>query len=305
MFTSKYRITCLILIFPLFLSAQAEKLFNDIELGATLKTVKHKLEEISETSKITTINHPNFPLAKKREDHLVCTKIKTGDGLIEVAVFTFADDELTYVEARGNAVETFIASRRDTASTYLDYMFYGKDKLILNKEKDIAWILNDDAMHLNLFTWENPYSDPGFSNDNPKAKSVTIPSFLKMGASVEEMKPLIAANSKFISLEELDGKDPNAQLQINGFGVPYLGFPRKVEARFGDEKLNVVWILTGKGEEERVREALVAQFGAPVYSNDEWEIYNEWQVGLRKDKPEVLLMEKQIGLAYKSSYFGQ
>ena len=264
-----------------------------------------KLNEISETTTIIAIDDPSFPLAKESETHLISTKIKTQNGVVDRAVFTFADNKLSYITANGNAVTTFTSTRRDTASTYLDYSVYSKDKLFLNKKKDLVWIMNDEAMHVNLFTWENPYLDPAYNRQHPDTTSSLIPDFLEMGASIEEMKPLIEANSKFISVEELDGNDPNAQIQINGFGVPYLGFPRKIEARFGDNKLNVVWILTGKGEEERIREALIAQYGEPVYSNAEWEIYDDWQVGLRKDKPEVVLLEKQIGLAYKSNYFKQ
>ena len=87
--------------------------------------------------------------------------------------------------------------------------------------------------------------------------------------------------------------------------MDYLGFPRKAEARFGDNKLNVVWILTAKGEEDRIRKALTAQYGDPIFVNENWEIFDNWQVGLRKDKPEVLLIKKQIGLEYKKSFFKQ
>jgi hypothetical protein len=132
-----------------------------------------------------------------------------------------------------------------------------------------------------------------------------IPEFIKMGAAIEELRSVFDAKSKFTNTQELDGSDPNAQLQINCFGVDYLGFPRKIEARFGNGILNVVWILTGKGEEDRIRKALIAQFGVPIYTNEDWEIFNNWQVGLRKDKPEVLLMEQSIGLQYKTSYFKQ
>jgi len=52
---------------------------------------------------------------------------------------------------------------------------------------------------------------------------------------------------------DLDDSDPNAQFQIDCFGVEYAGFPRKIEARFGDDRLNTVWILTGSGEEDRLR----------------------------------------------------
>jgi hypothetical protein len=163
--------------------------------------------------------------------------------------------------------------------------------------------MTEEAMHTNLFTWENPYL-----NSDYKAKSNysdKIPAFLKMGHSIDELKPLLETNSSFTNIEELDGSDPNAQLQINCFGVNYLGFPRKIEARFGDNKLNVVWILTAKGEENRIRKALINQYGRPIFVNDDWEIFNDWQVGLRKDKPEILLMKKEIGLEYKTSYFKQ
>jgi hypothetical protein len=39
--------------------------------------------------------------------------------------------------------------------------------------------------------------------------------------------------------------------------------------------------------------------------NEVWEVFNSWQVALRKDKPEVLLIEQKLGLEYKTSYFKQ
>ena len=285
--------------------AQAESLFNGISLDEDLSSTTKKLESISGTMTLFNVEDPTFPLAKDSEKHLVCTDIKTENGVIDKMVFTFADDKLCYIEAHGNSVKTLSIKRKDTARTYMDYDVYVKDKLFLNKKRDIAWILKEEAVHTNLFTWENPY----LNTDN-KVKSRTksnnsIPEFIKMGATLDELKPVFDANSKFTNTEELDGSDPNAQLQINCFGVDYLGFPRKIEARFGDGKLNVVWILTAKGEEDRIRKALNAQFGPPIFTNVDWEIYNNWQVALRKDKPEVLLMEKSIGLDYKTSYFKQ
>ncbi|MFT6334115.1 MAG: hypothetical protein ACJATI_000847 [Halioglobus sp.] len=126
-----------------------------------------------------------------------------------------------------------------------------------------------------------------------------------MGPSFDELMPLLEANSNFTSTEKLDGTDPNAQFQINCFGFDYLGSSRTFEARFGINILDVVWILTGKGEEDRIRKALTNQYGEPIFVNEEWEVFNNWQVGLRKDKPEVLLIEKKIGLEYKTSYFKQ
>ena len=301
----KNLLTVLYLIFPLLLPAQIESIFNDIQLNQSSQIVREKLADIVESSKMVSVDKPSFPLAMNKEEHLVCSQVTTDNGIISRVVFTFADDQLKYIEARGNVIQVLTNGLKDTARTYLDYDVYVKEKLFLKKEEDAAWVITEEAMHVNLFAWENPYlnseikeeRNPGFSNE--------IPKFIQMGASLDELKPVLEANSDFTSTEELDGTDPNAQLQINCFGVDYLGFPRKIEARFGDNVLNVVWILTGKGEEDRIRQALIAEYGNPIFVTDEWEIFNDWQVGLRKDKPEVLLMEKSIGLGYKTSYFKQ
>lgn len=295
--------TLVFLILPILIFAQAESIFNGIALDESLEKVTQKLKHISDATNIISVENPSFPLAKNTEEHLICTNIKTENGTIKRAIFTFADDKLSYIEARGNTYNVFASKRKDTARTYMDYEVYFKDKLFLIKKKDIAWILNQGSMHANLFTWENPYLNSGYTKKPASNTSDEIPSFLKMGASIDELKPIFEANSNFTNTEELDGSDPNAQLQINCFGVDYLGFPRKIEARFGNGKLNVVWILTAKGEEDRIRKALIAQYGKPIFTNDDWEIYNNWQVGLRKDKPEVLLMTQKIGLEYKTSYF--
>ena len=301
----KNLILLLLLTFPVLMYSQAEIIFNGIQLNESLETVTKKLSDISETSTIIDIDKPSFPLAKNSEEHLVCTKIATKNGIINKAVFTFADNKLVYIEARGNVIKTLTSHRKDTARTYMDYEVYVKGKLFLNKKKDAAWMMTEEAMHTNLFAWENPNLNTSAKEKEVSSFTNVTPSFLKMGASFEELNPLLEANSSFTNSEELDGSDPNAQFQINCFGIDYLGFPRKVEARFGDNILNVVWILTAKGEEDRIRKALTKQYGAPIFVNEDWEIFNNWQVGLRKDKPEVLLMKQQIGLEYKTSFFKQ
>ncbi|MEH6535894.1 MAG: hypothetical protein V7719_05850 [Psychroserpens sp.] len=287
------------------LSAQVESIFNDIRLNQSLQVVTQKLSKISESSNIISIEKPSFPLANNQEEHLVCSQVKTDNGIISSVVFTFADDKLKYIEARGNARKTLTRTLTDTTRTYLDYDVYVSEKLFLKKKEDAAWILTQEGMHTGLFAWENPYIDAGYKNKIKSKSSSQIPEFIKMGVSLDELMPSLESNSNFTNTEKLDGTDPNAQIQINCFGVDYLGFPRKIEARFGNNILNAVWILTGKGEEDRIRKALTNQYGKPIFVNDDWEIFNNWQVGLRKDKPEILLLEKEIGLKYKTSYFKQ
>lgn len=300
----KNRLSFLYVMLPALFFAQAENQFNGVNLIESLETVQGKLNEIVASSKVINVDQPVFPLARVKEQHLICSNIKTESGTIEKAVFTFSDDQLTYIEARGNVEKSLVTGIQDTANHYMDYDIYSKQKLFVNTKKDIAWIMTNDAMHPNLFVWENPYLHTDKKIEALPNTGI-LPSFLKMGATFDELQASIEANSNFTIKEELDGSDPNAQYQINCFGVNYLGFPRKVEARFGADKLNVVWILTAKGEEDRIRQALIKQFGPPVFTDKDWEIYNNWQVGLRKDKPEVLLMELQLGLVYKKEFFKQ
>lgn len=281
---------------------QAEAIFNGVFLNESLAEVTKKVKSISGQTKLISIDTPSFPLAEKKEDHLICLNLKTKKGTVEKVVFTFADNKLVYIEARGNVYSVFNGERTEKAVNYLGYEIYIKERLFLKKEQEVAWILNQEAMHVNLFTWENPYLTKNKYNSKKLNSSNKVPSFFKMGTSIDKIKPLLEANSNFINTQKLDGSDPNAQLQINCFGVSYLGFPRKAEARFGDNKLNVVWILTAKAEEDRIRKALINQYGKPIFVNEKWEIFNDWQVGLRKDKPEILLVKPEIGLQYKSTF---
>jgi hypothetical protein len=295
----------LISFYPLLSSCQVVGVFNGIEFGMTQAEVKILLSEISMQVIEINLDSPEFPLAKDHEGHLIGENVESAKGLIQKVGFTFADDKLCYIEARGNAVKGLIYSRSDTAKTYLDYKVYFSDLLFANVQKDIVWMLTEESLHPNLFTWENPYISSGTLVDRDYIKSAKIPEFVVMGASLEELKPQFEAKSLMISEEILDDSDPNAQLQINAFGIEYAGFPRKFEARFGDNKLNMVWVLTGKGEENRIREKLIEAYGQAIFSDDAWEAFHGWQIMLRKDKPEVLFMTKELAKYYKVQYFGQ
>ena len=295
----------LLVLLPILLSAQAEAVFNEIRLYESLEKVKPKLEAISHKMEVVTMDSPRFPLAEKLESHLICSGVKTAFGTIDKVGFTFSDDQLTYIEARGNAVNSLTNHRTDTAMVYLDYKAYFSDKLFANSVEDVVWILTDEALHPNLFTWQNPHLDPIGVQNVKYYDSARVPDFIKMGAPIEDLRPFLKANSILMNEEKLDGSDPYAQVQLNCFGVEYAGFPRKMEARFGDGKLNMVWILTGKGEEKRLREKLIEVYGEPVFVNEAWEAFEGWEVMLRKDKPEVLLMTKELGQFYKKEYFKQ
>lgn len=287
------------------ISAQSEVLFNGVELQDSFQSAKAKMEPFAEQLEIFEIENPTFPLSNNLETHLVLSNYKSGNGTISELVFTFADDKLVYIQAYGNAVESITAKRKDTAQTYMNYQFYPNDGIVTRPSEDKVWILSKDAMHPNLFTWDNPYLPSNKELKKAHNPSARIPDFIKMGGNLEQLKPKLENESILTTSRELDGSDPNAQLQIDCFGVEYAGFPRKFEARFGDGKLNVLWILTGKGEEDRIRQKLINEYGAVIFKDDNWEVFNNWQVMLRKDKPEVLVLTEELAAFYKKDYFKQ
>lgn len=296
----------LLLIFGFFIGlacwAQKDPLF-DIPLGQSPAAIDSLLEGRATNIYKFIPDHISFPLAQKLEAHWAVDNFKTEKGVLARVVFVFADDQLVYIQARDGVLLQLDAQPDLTFNSYEDFRFYKAGNVVVHTDRDMAWKLDQEGLHLNLFAWDHPFlTDKAWQY---YSKAVGIPEYLKMGASVDLLEPLLEDVSKMIYREELDGSDPNAQLQLNCFGIEYGGFSRKVEARFGDGKLNTVWILTAKAEEGRLRKALTDSFGDPIFVSGDWEAFYNWQVFLRKDKPEVLFLTPDLGLYYKKEYFKQ
>ena len=301
----KYLFICFLILGGTISSAQSESVFHGIRMGDNLQEVKAKLTPYFRTLTEEVASTPVFPLAEEIESHLIGVDGETERGIVEEVAFTFADNKLSLIQAKGNAYKVICAGLKDTAKTFMHYKVFWGDLTIADISEDKVWILTEEAAHPNLFAWHNPYlpSEGGQSKDYNK--SGAIPDFIQMGAGLDKMQPLLESASDFTYLRELGPEDPNAQVQIDCFGIEYAGFPRKFEARFGDGKLNTIWILTAKAEEERIREKLIAVYGQPIFKDDAWEAFHNWQVFLRKDKPEVLLLTQELGAHYKKDYFKQ
>ena len=84
-----------LLIIPTLFFAQAEQQFNGVNMKESMATVQTKLKDIVASSKVITVKNTVFPLAKDKEQHLICSELKTKTGTISKAVFSFADDQLT------------------------------------------------------------------------------------------------------------------------------------------------------------------------------------------------------------------
>lgn len=279
-------------------NAQIASVFNNFKFGDSYEVVQAEITKISDSTKTIEISNPVFPLSKNNETHLLAYKIRVKTDTLNRAVFTFSDNRLCYIEVRGNVLKVMGTNRADSPQNFMNYQVFPKDLLFINKKEDAAWLLTAESTHPNLFTWNNPF----LTNSNKSIdyiSSAKIPEFIKMEASYKSQLSKFKEASKMIQIDTLDGSDPNAQIQINAYGIEYAGFPRKFEARFGNDKLNMTWVLTAKGEENRIRDKLIKAYKKPIFINENWEFFNNWTVGLRKDKPEILFVTEKIGKQYK------
>ncbi len=301
----KYVIFYFLIFTGLISAAQAESVFHGIRMGDNLQEVKAKLSPHFKILNEEIVSTPVFPLAEKLESHLIGVDGETERGTVNEVAFTFSDNKLSLIQAKGNAYRVLYERVKDSAETFMHYEVYWDDLIIADRSEDKVWILTEEGAHPNLFAWHNPLLPSEGGQMKTYVKSGAVPDFIRMGASLDEMRPLLENASDFTFLRELGPEDPNAQVQIDCFGIEYAGFPRKFEARFGDGKLNTVWILTAKAEEERIRHKLIAAYGQPIFKDDAWEAFNNWEVFLRKDKPEILLLTPELGAYYKKEYFKQ
>lgn len=301
-FIYKIKFAAIFLFISFISQAQISTIFNGVKFDESLLDVHKKLSVISNNIRLVKIASPIFPLSKNKEEHLIASMVELENVIINKVVFTFSDDKLCYIQAKGNVIKGLTSNIKSEVNSYLDFQVYKSDLLFINTKKDLAWLLTPESVHPNLFTWNNPYLNSNKSNEIKYNPSVKIPNFIKMGEKIDYLMPLLKSNSTLIEVQKLKETDSVTKTQINCFGIEYAGFPRKFEARFENSKLNKVWILTGKGEENRIRKKLTEEYGKAIFINENWEVFNNWTVFLRKDKPEVLLLTKELGLMYKKQY---
>ena len=66
--------------------AQVKGVFYGVDFNDSLGSVKTKLSKHCSSTKVISIESPNFPLAKDREQHFICEGIKLGDDLIKEVI---------------------------------------------------------------------------------------------------------------------------------------------------------------------------------------------------------------------------
>lgn len=283
--------------------------FAGIDFGMSVEDVRALVDGRCDHLQSIESDSPTLPLAAESETHLICTGYTSSEGSrIDGVAFSFGDGLLVSVEARGGAVEALVAAAGEKVFAFSGFDVYLATRTVSRPVDDTVWVLSEAALHPHLFLWSNPHLP---SRDRSPAEydgSATRPEVLSFGGSLEDLLPGLEDACPYLEEQVIDPPwlptRPETQIQMNCYGIVYAGFPRKIEAVFGDERLQLAWILTGKGEEDRVRQALIAAFGEPIFVSEAVEAFDGWRVALRKDKPEVLMVIDELAPVFERQFSG-
>lgn len=297
-------VVCLLLGSSLAVAGEIESAFHGIEVGQTMAEVGDRLQDHASSRRIETAP-ARLPIAQESQARILVDELVLKDGsVIEEVAFVFGDDALSMIEAHGGATDAMSSLVASEGTEYGPWVAHVAERIVMNRDEDRAWVLSDDALHPHLFL----NGATGFDGEEVIDPSAARPAAFRFGTRYEELEDELLALAPLHQLRTEDQPwlptQPAEQTQLNLFGVEFAGAARKAEVVFGDGKLELVWILTGAAEEERVREALVAEYGEPVFVNEVFEAFEDWTVALRKDKPEVLMVADHLAPVFRDQFGG-
>lgn len=275
-----------------------------VTLGDDLATLHSKLRSPCESLSLVSVNPPRFPLAAQREQHLLCNSYRQRGISWDNAVFTLADDRFVRMEAVGVSAAEIRTALGEPEMSYLGFDVFQSALFWLSEAQDSVIWLDPEGLHPNLFAWRNPLLT-GDTYPGP-AQDTALPRFDAFEQSMDQQLSSLQISCSPLQVEEIEEiwlrNQPKEQRQANCFNFAYAGFERKIEFVYGDGKLEVMWILTAKAEEQRVRELLVAAWGAPSINNADWEVFDGGRIALRKDTPELLLLSEEMLPMYRETF---
>lgn len=281
-------------ILLLFILTTLKSISQDLvglSLGDTYKKILPMLKEKSAEVEIYDDKIKLLPIAKENTIHVVSRKFKVSEKLtIDKIIFTFTDDRLNLVQSLDSRFVRFVQdnSSSSEAVPYAGYTVYPKTGFVIsNKNSSVSW-LQPQHLHSHIFLWTNPLLINSSIADDPV--DFKILNGVELGMSIEKvkqiMKPLAYIEEKPIK----PSRYPIAKedFQLNSYGYSYGGFPRKIEFIFLDGELKVIWILTAKEEEGRIKASFSRQFGNPIRESKKYIYFNR-NMRIRKDVSEILI----------------
>jgi hypothetical protein len=263
---------------------------NDIAFGTSMDDVRGRVGSLCASIQVVSIDPPRLPVVGEVEERLVCEVVQEIDAGSRIT-FHFGDDRLAMIELAGPMAQPAVTLDIEyvgfRAAMSEGFAFLADESL------QVAWIMPPENMHAHPFL-----GSAAFGLRTPVTASARVAGELKLGGTIAESHRTVVPLCYRTSTRRIEPPrlpmDVADQVQIDCLGFPYLGFPRKVELVFADDRLVLSWILTGKPEEGRVRAGLIEAYGQPTDVTETWEVFEGGTVLLRKDTPEVLYTSEGV-----------
>ncbi len=130
------------------------------------------------------------------------------------------------------------------------------------------------------------------------AYAIDAPGDVSIGQSLETARPMIEAACVNTSEQQHTGAMAaparEIQTQINCLGLKIHQGQSKVEYMFNDGVLAFVWLIVEPAVLASMEPQLLAEYGEIAYKNDNYRIFENGEVALRSDPPEILIASKEM-----------
>ncbi|MEZ5920608.1 MAG: hypothetical protein R3C60_04565 [Parvularculaceae bacterium] len=146
-----------------------------------------------------------------------------------------------------------------------------------------------------------------FMHASAFAADASRPQIIEFGASVASMEAALSARCLTQSKRETEPFLPahKTQMQIDCEGFDYFGGAHKAEFIFGDDRLIIVWILTGEEVEDALDRAFRKSFGEPTHISADFVAFADNNTAIRKEPAEVLFYGDEVADAFRGWFDSQ
>ena len=268
---------------------------SGVEMGQSEATATSAINAACDRVARIEVMATRFPAASETEVHLRCTTLTLTDGRAGGdAMFTFADDKLVLIHTRGQADN--LRPDAEPVAQFEDFDIYMPQQIIVNAKTGQSAVFGEFPVVPLAFHWDNP----AWTSDAVSATNAEyfLPPEVVFGASLAEMTATLNDVCALAIGRAMDevwlATKPAVQFQIDCIGYEIAGYPRKLEFVFGDETLQQMWLMFDSGDIPRLREFLTANYGDAISVDDQYEIFDEGRLALRKDIPEIRMVSDEI-----------
>jgi hypothetical protein len=132
------------------------------------------------------------------------------------------------------------------------------------------------------------------------------PKELRFGAPVSEMEAKLAKRCEAVVVRRIDPpflpRVHDRQMQLDCEGFRYAGRPRHAESLFGDDRLEMAWIIVTHPEESAVLRALSSVYGVRQQPNAIYSTFPTGSVAYRHDRSEVLFFDPRLAADHSGKF---